>query len=176
MTSLKLSMKLITHRNLTFIRTTTAEILIKSKGVKTMFFPNFRQTKLFMVVEQLREESTVLLMNKPIPRLNSTIRENTMGGTNGKLVQNHLEPILEITRRLVSTEGETGTRNMHIRNIPRNSAIGKPKTRTRREVRMATRMPAKRKEEISITRTRQRIPFCKEVPKDRMVNSTGRRK
>jgi hypothetical protein len=146
MTSLKLATELITHEYLTLVRTRTAEILIKSKRVKPMFFPNIRKMKSIMIMEKISKEQAIFVVDKSVPGLDSTIRENTMTGTNGKLVQNHLKPILKITRRLVSTERKTGTRNMHIRNIPWNSAIGKPKPRTRREMRMASRVTPKRKE------------------------------
>jgi hypothetical protein len=94
--------------------------------------------------------------------------------THRKLVQNHLKPILKITRGFVSTKGKTGTRNMHIGHVPRDAAISKPDTSSRRQMSVATSMASSRKEKISITRTRERIPFSKEVPTDRMVNSTGR--
>jgi hypothetical protein len=155
MTSLKLAIELITHGNLTFIRTRTAEILIKSKRVKTMFFSNIRKMKNIRIMEKISKEQAVLVLHKAVPRLDSTFRQTSVRRTDRKLVQNHLKPILEITRGFVGTKGKTCTRNMYIRNIPGNSAIGKPKTRTWRQMRVTTEMTSKRKEKISVTRTRE---------------------
>jgi hypothetical protein len=164
MASGELSVKPVSHGDLAFIRTRTTKILINSEGMKTMFFPNIGKTQGIVIMEKVTKEGIIISMNEMIPRLDRTIRQAAVARADGKLVQHHLKPVLEIARRLVGPKGETRTRNMHIRNVPRNSTISKPETRGGGQMGMAPGVPHKWEEQISVEGRGKRVPFGKEIP------------
>jgi hypothetical protein len=80
------------------------------------------------VISNTIPEKLIFIVNKCILVNRVVVGEWALQNRDGKLVEDHIVPIFPIQRRTISTMAKTNTRNMEMRNIPRNTTIGEPES------------------------------------------------